>query len=146
MDVTQQLIYDVFMDEKNVFLIGTDSIICYNHSGMRLWQMPCSDLTYVYGCEYRGNAVLVLHYDAAQGGRMIYRAQVYPLSRTSKAFALQGRKLYMLQEDGLYTMDLRRESHSVQLQLPCGYEDMIPVTRNRMLVLDGGKWSACMIP
>ncbi len=146
MDVHDQLIYDVFLDEKNVFLIGTNSILCYNHSGMRLWQMPCEDLTYVYGCEYKGSAALVLCYDEAQGGRVVYRTQTYALSHSPEAFAFAGSRLYLLQEDGLCSMNLRGDVPHEQMLMPCNYQDMIFVTNHRMLVLDGGRWTACMIP
>jgi len=146
MDVYDQLIYDVFLDEKNVFLIGTNSILCYNHSGMRLWQMPCTDLTYVYGCEYRNSAALVFDYDEAQGGRVVYRTQTYALSHAPQTCEIAGDRLYLLQPSGLCAVNLHGETFAQETLLPCDYQDMIFVTNHRMLVLDGGRWTACMIP
>ncbi|MBP3370892.1 MAG: hypothetical protein J6L88_00015 [Clostridia bacterium] len=145
-DVYDQLICDIFMDEKNVFVIGTDSILCYNYNGMRQWQMPAADLTYVTGCHYRQNAALLFAYDDMPGGRMVYRTQSYALFETPIGCDCADGKLYILTQEALGTINLRGEMHTLQLLQQEAYEQLHLVSSNRMLVFDGDRWVVCMIP
>lgn len=139
-DVPDQLVMAVAADEKNVFAIGTQQIMCYNYNGIRLWQSAANDLQMRRACVSHGDAALLFSLDGAQGYKLLFDRRERKFFREAASVCMDEEYVYFLQGDTLMRCGVAEEENVTTKRLEKTYSAILPVSGRRVLLFDGAQW------
>ena len=147
-DVPGQTIAAVAVDENCVFAIGTNQIICYNHSGIRQWQRAWEGMSLSAQGTSGGNAALVFSYDGNADARVLYRGQETTLSDVSGAVCVSSGSLYYARGATVTRCrldDLSNPSAQKEKTFDAAVQTVLAASARRIVVFDGTQWKSCMM-